>query len=198
MVFGTCHTLPYYAILTHALDFGTPESWTEFVKFVQLCHLVCVSKWQGVAVRRERLKWGYNLVLPIFVQNDLFGHGDTTACLKQIVSGTSLRKWKPSHTHTHSTRYTLTLSYTYIFTQAYTHTQHNSGRVISLPVTQGRKLAGREAEVVKVQANRSTNRTCRSQRLNERGIFIPCNFIVPSGCSCACVCVCSFLWCSHI
>ena len=124
---------------------------------------------------------------------DLLGHGDTPACLKQIVSGTSLRKWRPSHTHTHSTRYTLTLSYTYICTQTYacacTHTHNNSGRVISLPVTQGRKLAGREAEVVKVQANRSTNRTCRSQRLNERGIFIPCHFIVPSGCSCACVCV---------
>lgn len=122
MVFGTCHTLPYYAILTHALDFGTPESWTEFVKFVQLCHLVCVSKWQGVAVRRERLKWGYNLVLPIFVQNDLFGHGDTTACLKQIVSGTSLRKWKPSHTHTQHTLHAYTILHLHFHSGLHTHT----------------------------------------------------------------------------
>ena len=124
---------------------------------------------------------------------DLLGHGDTPACLKQIVSGTSLRKWRPSHTHTHTAHVTrlhyLTLTFALRLTPALAHTHNNSGRVISLPVTQGRKLAGREAEVVKVQANRSTNRTCRSQRLNERGIFIPCHFIVPSGCSCACVCV---------
>jgi hypothetical protein len=96
-----------------------------------------------------------------------------------------------AHTHTQHTLHAYTILHLHLHSdlRLRLHTHNNSGRVISLPVTQGRKLAGREAEVVKVQANRSTNRTCRSQRLNERGIFIPCHFIVPSGCSCACVCV---------
>ena len=47
--------MPYYAILTHALDLGTPESWTEFV--FEICPTLSSGlQWQGVAVQgRERL-----------------------------------------------------------------------------------------------------------------------------------------------
>lgn len=165
---------------------------------------LCLLKWQGVAVQgRERLGttiWSF----PFF---SIWRYGSRCDTLfKTICLGTAtpLLVWNKlypvlpcangglrAHTHTQHTLHAYTILHLHLHSdlRLRLHTHNNSGRVISLPVTQGRKLAGREAEVVKVQANRSTNRTCRSQRLNERGIFIPCHFIVPSGCSCACVCV---------
>ena len=151
------------------------------MKFVQLCHLVCSGRvWQCKVGSASALRSAWARRHPCLFE---------TNCIRHFPAQMEAF----AHTHTQHTLHAYTILHLHLHSdlrlRLHTHTHNNSGRVISLPVTQGRKLAGREAEVVKVQANRSTNRTCRSQRLNERGIFIPCHFIVPSGCSCACVCV---------
>ena len=131
---------------------------------------------------------------------DLLGHGDTPACLKQIVSGTSLRKWRPSHTHTHSTRYTLTLSYTYICTQTYacacTHTQQQwqGDQPSSDPRKEARwKRSGSGKGPSKPinKPNMPVSTSQRARNIHSMSFHRAFRLFL-------CLCVCSFLWCSHI
>ena len=131
---------------------------------------------------------------------DLLGHGDTPACLKQIVSGTSLRKWRPSHTHrAHVTRlHYLTLTFALRLTPALAHTHTQQQWQGDQPSSDPRKEArwkrsgsGKGPSKPINKPNMPVSTSQRARNIHSMSFHRAFRLFL-------CLCVCSFLWCSHI